>query len=1571
MPAKDIAIVGMACLFPGCRNTNEYWDNIVNKKYLIAKPEGNWTGEHISKNETLSINRIDYKGGFIDSIAYFDPIREGVLPKSVTSGDPDHFLSLKIARQALEDYGYPLKSYNPKRAGIVLGRGTYFNRGFGTVFQHGLVLDQTIEVIRKIKPEINDEEIKAIRRELEDSLPPFDVDMLGSVVPNLVTGRIANKLGLQGPNYLIDAACASSLIALDHAVKELASGSCDLMIAGGVQASTPPQVHMVFEKLGALASDIIIPFDDNATGTLLSEGVGMVILKRLEDACRDGDYTYAVIKDIGIASDGKSTGLFAPSSSGQIQSLEKAYSTSNIDKGEVDYIEAHGTGMPLGDKTEIETLNAFFGKREGTNRVRIGSVKSQIGHCIPAAGIASVIKTSLALSNRVYPPMLATEETRISLLKEEGTPLVLQTTAEPWAKADKDKLRTAGINAFGFGGINAHLILQEAKSLSNKSQQRSGVDKWSLWCYGANSKDSLISKIRNNERTSKETFANESCRAVIIAEWDYTVNKYRHQLISELQDSHDKYSKMGPRRKYWWSIESRSYIKEPRVAIMFPGEASEYPGMMKDLCLGSETVQDWIGVADKILQGQQNLSDYIFGERGRTLDDIKFSTASMFCMNMAIFRLWEEVGLRPDIVLGHSTGENTAVAASGMVNELTHDSRIIIKTLQRMADLFGDADEKVNDRSMYVLHMPDRAKIAEYLDKKMLDIEIAMDNCPSQIIVCANKDSSSTEAILKECSVMVTELPFKRPYHTINCEAYVDGLVKFYRGLTYADSRYRLFSSIIVDEWPKSTHQSIDLLSRQPIEKVEFSKSIEALYKQGFNVFVEVGPSSTLGGFVRDILGNKDYLCLSSDTRIGSSRRQLLASMAIMYCAGFDIDLEKYAGIDSVDKDNIESNEILLDMRMPTMGLKARLEYTDIHDLEQPQIKDQQVTGKHNVSVDESHQFKAALYNQYKQTMDVFIDNLERTAHSLLSDMQPVTNSIPFESALIEKIIRLQVPSYSLARIRIEEDRQPWLFDHALGGKASYRATHNSGLIVMPLAMAIEILVEGNKLIVDDNFDLHECRKVLSHKWIKVVSTSVIMAESKLAERDANKLVYECRLLSKDDTAEEELLISLEAIWIRSDQQSEKRIVLNNHELEGLERYKWTNEELYSHGMFHGPFFQKVRGINGVSSSSIYADIGDRRLATNKYDIIDEKFLTCPQIVDCLEQLVAFWAAVRYGNLFHTFPYYIESLKFHRFDKSSFRDIKVFGNLSMDQGNRIIASLTAFDESSRTMLLEMSGHMQVFIEIPDNYHQCFARPIDAQFSTVVTLTDTMSIRHARVMDYKLLSGKNGIIASIIEQLWLTNAEKHDAIIYKANTMRRYERVFSYKAAKEAALDLLPKLRLRGCGPLDLVIRKSPSGRPFISCVDDSSSTDITRIKISIAHINGECFAIASSTEVGIDVVDMTDNVSDDMLKFIGCSTELVNAIQGKTLLLKASDQTVTLSSLIFSAFECIGKALGTGFLPLSLAGNMRLGKMNSDSFQVDVKNVSLLINVMLIDHMIVCWTALSDEAKALLEDYTS
>ena len=465
---NPIAIIGMSALFPQAEHLGQYWNNIVEQiDSIIEIPESRWKIEdYFDEDQNVPDKSYSKRGGFIPDVD-FNPMDFGIPPNILEVTDSSQLLGLLTAKNALEDSGYgEAKEELLDRTGVILGvtagmklMGSLTARLQYPIWERvlqrsGFSEKDTERLIERMK--------KAYVRWEENSFP----GLLG----NVIAGRIANRMNLGGTNCTVDAACASSLSAMKMAISDLNEHRADMMITGGVDSDNSPFMYMCFSKTPAFTADVKVkPFDADSKGIMIGEGLGMVILKRLEDAERDGDRIYSVIRGIGTSSDGRFKSIYAPRSSGQAKALRRAYQDAGFEPESVGLIEAHGTGTTAGDLAEFEGLKEVFSENNDKKQhIALGSVKSQIGHTKAAAGIAGLIKTSLALHHKTLPPTINIE-TPNPKLGIEDTPFYLNTESRPWASPKVP--RRAGVSSFGFGGTNFHFVLEEHDSL-NASQQR-------------------------------------------------------------------------------------------------------------------------------------------------------------------------------------------------------------------------------------------------------------------------------------------------------------------------------------------------------------------------------------------------------------------------------------------------------------------------------------------------------------------------------------------------------------------------------------------------------------------------------------------------------------------------------------------------------------------------------------------------------------------------------------------------------------------------------------------------------------------------------------------------------------------------------------------------------------------------------------------------------------------------------------------------------------------------------------------------------------------------------------------
>lgn len=447
---EAIAVVGMACRFPGSPDARAYWDTIVQSKVCFrAIAEDRWPHALFQQKDAAS----SYAGkmGAIDGIHDFAPEMFQLPPRRAAAMDPQQRLLLELTHAAIEDAGYAVRPLPNERTGIFVGSSVVEHRQLATMrLQARQLFNGAWGNVAPLSPEYQDRAVESLPRIDEYTM----VGNLGSMLPSVV----AQAFDLRGPAFSADAACASSLVALHQAVLNLRAGCCDVAIVGGAYLALVPDNLVLFSRIGALSrSDDCRPFDVNADGFVLGEGAGVVILKRLGQALRDGDRVQAVLRGVGVSSDGHGAGPMTPRLEGQRAALEAAWRDADISPNTLGYVEAHGTATVVGDGTEISALRAELGPDV---RCALGSVKANIGHTMSAAGMAGLIKTVLALTHKTLPPQPSIQTLR-SELDPSVSSIFVPREPQPWTTT-ANVPRRAGVSSFGFGGTNAHAVLEEA-----------------------------------------------------------------------------------------------------------------------------------------------------------------------------------------------------------------------------------------------------------------------------------------------------------------------------------------------------------------------------------------------------------------------------------------------------------------------------------------------------------------------------------------------------------------------------------------------------------------------------------------------------------------------------------------------------------------------------------------------------------------------------------------------------------------------------------------------------------------------------------------------------------------------------------------------------------------------------------------------------------------------------------------------------------------------------------------------------------------------------------------------------
>jgi len=875
-----IAVIGLSAMFADAKNIEEYWTNIIQSKDSIKDvPASRWLIDDYYDEDMFAPDKTYCKrGGFLPEID-FNPMEFGLPPNILEVTDASQLLGLVAARDALEDAGYGRTSEKftkalKEKTGVLLGVGG--GQKLITPLLTRLQYPIWERALRACN--VAEDDIPKIIEKMKSAYVGWNENSFPGLLGNVISGRITNRFDLGGINSVVDAACAASLSAIKMSLSELVEGRCDMMLTGGVDTDNSPFMYMSFSKTPAFSkSGNISPFSDAADGMLIGEGLGMLVLKRLEDAERDGDQIYAVIKGVGTSSDGRFKSVYAPRPAGQALAMNRAYKDAGYAPDTVGLLEAHGTGTGAGDPTEFTSMQMVFGADNPQKQhIALGSVKSQIGHTKSAAGAAGIIKAVLALHHRVLPPTINVEQPN-SKFDIEDSAIYINTEARPWL-ANGHPRRT-GVSAFGFGGINVHITMEEYQGQVNKQYRIHEPYKFIL-LQAANPTELLklsndiINKLNGSE--SEQAFnqlvvesktislVNQNARIGFVstskAECIQLLNEGITQGFASQEWDH-------PKGIYYRS--SGLDINNNKVVALFAGQGSQYVGMGKEMANAFPSLAQSFQLADSLYQSTdiKPLSKTIFpipafsqeekAKQQKQLTQTQFAQPAIGALSMGQYKTLQNAGFSPAFTAGHSFGELTALWAAGVYDD---------ETFLSLAKTRGEAmavDNPNTDAGTMLAVKDSQEKVSAAI-QNITGVSIANVNSNKQVVLGGSTAAiKSAEEQLNANGFSVVPLPVAAAFHTEFVKHAQAPFSKFVTKLKFKSPKIPVYSNTTGEVYPEDVRELKSILKNQILNPVLFKIQIDNIYDAGGRVFIEFGPKGILTNLVHNILEGKEHYAIA------------------------------------------------------------------------------------------------------------------------------------------------------------------------------------------------------------------------------------------------------------------------------------------------------------------------------------------------------------------------------------------------------------------------------------------------------------------------------------------------------------------------------------------------------------------------------------------------------------------------------------------------------------------------------------------------------------------------------------
>jgi amino acid adenylation domain-containing protein len=819
-----VAIIGMSGRFPGAADVEEFWRNIAAGKVTISHFS---PSELEARNSAGLENGPDYvpARGVLDDPGMFDADFFGISPRDAESMDPQHRIFLETCWNTLEDAGYDQSTYTGQ---IGLFGGCSLN----TYLLANLAHDRAF---------------------IDEVTGSYQVGEFRSFMGNdkdFLTTRVAYKLNLRGPCISVASACATSLVAIAQASQSLLNYQCDMALAGGVSVTFPQKRgHMYSEGSIGSKDGFCRPFDAEATGTVFSHGAGAVLLKRLEDAIADGDHITAVIRGFGVNNDGSmKAGYMAPGVDGQSGVIAAAQAMAGVDAGSITYIEAHGTATPLGDPIEVAALTkAFRLSTEATGFCAIGTAKANVGHLDAAAGVTGVIKTALSLNKAILPP-LAKFETPNPNIDFESSPFYVNRELSPWRS---DGPRRAGVSAFGVGGVNAHVVLEETPAISPFIPSSRPAQ---LLCVSARSESALKVATENLARHIAEHPEDP------LEDVAYTLaagrKAFDHRAAFVCADAGEAVAKLLPANA---TTNRVAPAKRPEVVFLFPGQGSQFAGMGSSLYKSEPLYRREVDECSEILRPMLGLDlrDILFPidaaapEAAERIQQTQFAQTGIFVTEFALAKLWQAWGIEPKTSAGHSIGEYVAAVLAGVMSR---------EDALRLVSIRGRMMQEMPRGAMVGVRLSE-AELQPYLAQ---NISIAALNAPKLSVLAGPLEAvEQLEKKLTSDGALFRRLRTSHAFHSSMMDPMLAGFEAEVAKITLSRPVHPYVSSFTGTWIEPGQAMSPRFWADQVRNPVRFADTLKTLMSTP-QILLEVGPGNTLATLARQQPNSSSAVIISS-----------------------------------------------------------------------------------------------------------------------------------------------------------------------------------------------------------------------------------------------------------------------------------------------------------------------------------------------------------------------------------------------------------------------------------------------------------------------------------------------------------------------------------------------------------------------------------------------------------------------------------------------------------------------------------------------------------------------------------